>query len=56
MLKTELSEVEEQEKIMKQMIRKEMIRKIEAKIRARDSRTLNRLQNMLTEDDREQSI
>jgi hypothetical protein len=48
---SELSELEEQERMMKQMLRKEMIAKIESKVRSGDRKLLNRLKNLISEDE-----
>lgn len=54
MSKEAFSELEEQERMMKQMIKKEMITKLESKIRSGDKKLINRLKNMLQEDGSEE--
>lgn len=49
---SELNELEEQEKMMKQMVRKEMIAKIESKIRSGDKKLLIRIRNLISEDEK----
>lgn len=51
MAKDGLSELEEQERMMKQMIKKEMIAKIESKVRSGDVKLINRLKNMVKDDE-----
>lgn len=53
MAKDVLSELEEQERMMKQMIKKEMIAKIESKVRSGDVKLINRLKNMVKDDENE---
>lgn len=53
MAKDEMSELEEQERMMKQMIKKEMIAKIESKVRSGDVKLINRLKNMVKNDENE---
>lgn len=48
---SELNELEEQERMMKQMLRKEMIAKLESTIRSGDRKLLNRLKNLISGDD-----
>lgn len=54
MSKEAFSELEEQERMMKQMIKKEMMTKLESKIRSGDKKLINRLKNMLQEDGSEE--
>ena len=53
MAKDGLSELEEQERMMKQMIKKEMIAKIESKVRSGYVKLINRLKNMVKDDENE---
>jgi len=53
MAKDGMSELEEQERMMKQMIKKEMIAKIESKVRSGDVKLINRLKNMVKDDENE---
>lgn len=47
----EKNELAEQEKIMRQMAQKEMLIKIETKIKTGDKKILNSIKNMILEDE-----
>jgi hypothetical protein len=45
------NELAEQEKMMKQMVQKEMLIKIETKIKTGDKKILNHIKNLILEDE-----
>lgn len=51
MASNDRNEIVEQEKIMKQMALKDMLKKIETKIKTGDKKILNAMKNMIFEDD-----
>lgn len=53
MAKNEMSDAEVQEKMMKQMIRKEMLKKLEDGVRKGDKRLATRISAMIAEDESE---